>query len=259
MTDDVGRRPPFDPRPYLRDGVLEVRARLLWLRSEHPDARIVTEHVTLDEQQAIFRAAIDVPGGGHATGYGSATRAEGHDYIERAEEKAVGRALATLGYGIQYAADFDAAQTVEPAPVEAARETPRAAEPVPVRRPEPAAVAPAAAPVERLDEARVHRASAAQSARGEVREPRVRVVPRESDMESEAPAPQPPAAVPDSAEPEFEPADYNWTEFWRWARPLGYTRRSDLDKLLGVDTNALTPREVRQRLMEHRRLHGEDD
>lgn len=105
----------FDPRPYLRtintEGrqteYLDVRWRLVWLRTDHPNARITTEHVALDEDSAIFRAMVQIPGGGCATGHGSETREDWDDFIEKAETKAIGRALAALGYGTQFAIDFE--------------------------------------------------------------------------------------------------------------------------------------------------------
>jgi hypothetical protein len=117
--DDPTTRKPFDPRPYLRtintDGVqteyLDVRWRLAWLRTEHPGARITTEHVALNDDSAVFRAMVQIPGGGCATGYGSETRDDWDDFIEKAETKAIGRALAALGYGTQFAIDFESAST----------------------------------------------------------------------------------------------------------------------------------------------------
>src|ERR1051325_955155 len=69
----------FDPTQYLSnfDGrdYLEVKWRLLWLRSQHPDARITTEIVQHNEEGgfALFRAEVEVPNGGKATGWGSET------------------------------------------------------------------------------------------------------------------------------------------------------------------------------------------
>jgi hypothetical protein len=54
----------------------------------------------------------------------------------------------------------------------------------------------------------------------------------------------------------FEAADYNWTEFWRWARTLGYRNRTELGKLLDVEIDEMTPHEVRRRLLDYRREHG---
>lgn len=103
----------FEPTQYLSnfDGrdYLEVKWRLLWLRTEHPDARIITEIVQHNEEGgfALFRAEVEVPSGGKSTGWGSETVRDFHDYIEAAETKAIGRALAALGYGTQFCQDFD--------------------------------------------------------------------------------------------------------------------------------------------------------
>src|SRR5205085_9748772 len=111
---------PFDPTQYLSnfDGrdYLEVKWRLLWLRSQHPDARITTEIVQHNEEGgfALFRAEVDVPNGGKATGWGSETVRDFHDYIEAAETKAIGRALAALGFGTQFCTDFDFSANARP-------------------------------------------------------------------------------------------------------------------------------------------------
>jgi uncharacterized protein YbdZ (MbtH family) len=111
---------PFDPTQYLSkfDGrdYLEVKWRLMWLRSQHPDARITTEIVQHNEENgfALFRAEAEIPGGGKATGWGSETVRDFHDYIEAAETKAIGRALAALGYGTQFCTDFDFSANARP-------------------------------------------------------------------------------------------------------------------------------------------------
>lgn len=115
----------FDPRQHLRtlkskqggsSEYLDVRWRLVWFRSEHPDGVIATELVTHDLEQgfALFRASVSIPDGGSAVDYGSETRADFKDYVEKASTKALGRALAALGYGTQFANDFD---TQEHAPL----------------------------------------------------------------------------------------------------------------------------------------------
>src|SRR5947208_13907154 len=110
----------FDPTQYLSkfDGrdYLEVKWRLLWLRTEHPDARITTEIVQHNEENgfALFRAEAEIPGGGKATGWGSETVRDFHDYIEAAETKSIGRALAALGYGTQFCTDFDFSSNARP-------------------------------------------------------------------------------------------------------------------------------------------------
>ncbi|HEY7295350.1 MAG TPA: hypothetical protein VH916_09915 [Dehalococcoidia bacterium] len=94
---------------------MEVKWRLLWLRSEHPDADIATELVTLDLDRnlAVFKARVAVPGRGSATGWGSETADDWRDFIEKAETKALGRALAALGFGTQFCEDFDFGQGEE--------------------------------------------------------------------------------------------------------------------------------------------------
>ena len=100
----------FDASRYLtqvegRD-YLEVKWRLLWLRTEHPEAAIQTDLVEHREGYALFKARVALPGGGEATGWGSETAADFAEYLEAAETKALGRALAALGYGTQFCEDF---------------------------------------------------------------------------------------------------------------------------------------------------------
>ena len=105
---ETGRR--FDPTKYLRtiktrsgkqETYLPVPARLLWLRSDHPNASVLTEALKLDDRNAIFKATITLPGGAVAVGHGSEAAGDFGDYIEKAETKAIGRALAALGYGME--------------------------------------------------------------------------------------------------------------------------------------------------------------
>lgn len=142
---------PFDPRQHLGSlsiddrsiPYLEVTWRLVWLRQSHPDAHIVTEHTRLDGDQAVMRATITVPGHGSATGYGSATADETPRFVERAESRAIGRALLLLGFGAEYSADF----ILEPAATAPAVAAPAVAAPSLTA---PAATAPAvAAPTSR--------------------------------------------------------------------------------------------------------------
>jgi len=111
---------PFDPAQYLSkfDGkdYLEVKWRIMWLRSEHPEAHITTEIVQHNEEGgfALFRAEVEIPDGGRSTGWGSETVRDFHDYIEAAETKALGRALASLGYGTQFCHDYDFSGNARP-------------------------------------------------------------------------------------------------------------------------------------------------
>lgn len=105
-------KPAFDPSKYLtkvgQADYLEVKWRLVWLRETHPDAMIFTE--CLDHapgQGASFKAHIVIPGGGSADGHGNEAVDDFRDYYEKAETKAIGRALAALGFGTQFCGDHE--------------------------------------------------------------------------------------------------------------------------------------------------------
>ncbi len=101
----------FDPSRYLTKinnaDYLEVKWRLVWLRQTHPEAAVETELMSHDGSNAIFRARVTTPTGGSATGWGSEAMDDFHDYIEKAETKAIGRALAALGFGTQFCPEFE--------------------------------------------------------------------------------------------------------------------------------------------------------
>ncbi len=121
MSDEKrGDEKKFDASKYLTKlkgkDYLEVKWRLLWLRTEHPDAVIETDLVSHDRETrwCMFRAKVAIPGGGSSTGYGQEDAAgfagNPGDYPEKAETKALGRALAALGYGTQFTEEFDFAE-----------------------------------------------------------------------------------------------------------------------------------------------------
>lgn len=85
---------------------LEVKWRLVWLREQHPDAVIETNMVESSRDHAIFKASVQLPDGAAATGWGSEYREQFPNFIEAAETKALGRALAALGFGTQFAGDL---------------------------------------------------------------------------------------------------------------------------------------------------------
>jgi hypothetical protein len=100
----------FNPQEHISiiDGgaYLEVKWRLVWLREAHPDAVIETEMVESSRDHAIFKAFVKLPDGASATGWGSEYREQFHNFIEAAETKSLGRALAALGFGTQFAGDL---------------------------------------------------------------------------------------------------------------------------------------------------------
>ncbi len=86
---------------------LQVQWRLVWFREQNPQGTIETEMVHLDTEKklAVFKAIAADGKGGLAMGHGSESEHDFADYIEKAETKSVGRALAMLGYGTQFTGD----------------------------------------------------------------------------------------------------------------------------------------------------------
>lgn len=118
----------FEPAKYLSRvsgaDYLEVKWRLVWLRDRHPDASIQTTLVSHEDNIAVFRAQVEIPGGGSATGWGSESAGDFRDYLEKAETKAIGRALAALGFGTQFCPDHEfgaASGRIVDAPVKVSR------------------------------------------------------------------------------------------------------------------------------------------
>lgn len=124
---------------------LPVQWRLVWFRSLFPQGTIETEivHLDLDRETeeettvwnnetrrsekvvkrgkgiAVFRATVKDGLGGIATGTKSEKAASFGDFMEKAETGAIGRALASLGYGTQFAGDeFDERHRIVDSPVD---------------------------------------------------------------------------------------------------------------------------------------------
>jgi len=220
LADDGSARQGtgFDPTPYLRQlqgrgrgggaDYLDVKWRLLWLRKEHPDAEIVTELVQHDPQMAIFKATVTVPSGGKATGYGSETASDFPDFIEKAETKAIGRALNALGYGAQFG-DLQRPEDPVPdrAPAQPGRQAAPAARPVALPRPD-----------ERPG--------------------------KDARTKNESPG-EPPAVVPSPEVADQELVDYSWSAFWPWARERGLNGPREIENLIGQQVAGLSPAELR--------------
>ena len=98
---------------------LQVMWRLVWFRDEHPDWCIDTTALEVTEKSAMFVCKIfDDDNRMVSSGHGSETPGDFGDYIEKAETKAVGRALAMLGYGTQFTDDLDEGERIVDSPVE---------------------------------------------------------------------------------------------------------------------------------------------
>jgi hypothetical protein len=112
----------FDPNDHLITvtggaDYLEVKWRLVWFRNDHPEGQIFTEVQEHDRHEGYARVKARVQydrtmeDGTVKTAIAESTGTEiisdFPDYLEKAETKAIGRALAALGYGTQFATDFD--------------------------------------------------------------------------------------------------------------------------------------------------------
>lgn len=112
----------FNPNEHLMDlkgkQYLQVMWRLVWFRDEKPLWSIDTKLEHLTDTHAVFSAKIsDENGVQKASGYGSESVKDFRDFIEKAETKAIGRALAMLGYGTQFAPELDEEERIVDSPV----------------------------------------------------------------------------------------------------------------------------------------------
>lgn len=106
---------------------LQVMWRLVWFREEHPDWSIDASVIEADGEHAVFKAVIcDENGIQKSAGHGSESKRDFGDFLEKAETKAVGRALAMLGYGTQFAPELDEGERIVDSPV---KREPRKEEP----------------------------------------------------------------------------------------------------------------------------------
>jgi len=111
----------FNPNEHLIDlkgkDYLQVMWRLVWFREDKPNWGIDTKLVKIEDNHAIFAATItNEEGRAIASGYGSESIKDFKDYIEKAETKAIGRALAMLGYGTQFAPELEEGERIVDSP-----------------------------------------------------------------------------------------------------------------------------------------------
>ena len=97
---------------------LPVAPRIAWFRKDHPDWSIVTRAIQSANKAVVMKAVIKDAGGRViATARKKETESGFHDYIEKAETGAVGRALAMCGYGTLQAPEFDEGERLADSPV----------------------------------------------------------------------------------------------------------------------------------------------
>lgn len=114
----------FDPNAHMiklkTKDYLQVQWRLVWFREDHPDWSINADCLEHDQDHAIFKATIcDADGVQKSSGHGSESKRDFGDFLEKAETKAIGRALAMLGYGTQFAGtELDEGERIVDSPVQ---------------------------------------------------------------------------------------------------------------------------------------------
>lgn len=129
-----GKEQRFNPNEHLRqferrqrqlDGsyksvsvaYLDVKWRIVWFREEHPHGSIQTELLSPPGiSPAVVKGTVTLENGVTATGFGQCGEDDWSDWLEKAETRSIGRALALLGYGTQFCEDFD--EIVSDSPVE---------------------------------------------------------------------------------------------------------------------------------------------
>jgi hypothetical protein len=107
---------PFDPRQHLISlkgkDYLPVAARIIWLNEEAERYTINTSILKLEDTYAVVQATVTVfDKDGNAVKTATALKREDKthfpDFLEKSETGSVGRALGMLGYGTQFAPEFD--------------------------------------------------------------------------------------------------------------------------------------------------------
>jgi hypothetical protein len=269
----------FDPTKHLRQlrgrggtaDYLDVKWRLVWLRAEHPDAITEVEHVEISPDIAIFKAQVMIPGQGRAVDYGSETPKDFGDYIEKAATKALGRALAQLGYGTQFVGfELDENTRIVDSPVDrkrqpedddghaasqASNQRPAFTNARPARFPsegKPAEtmtleevkreIAPLEEQARRNDDALSNQEYARYNALDARRKALLAAQPRAAQAT--------PVARAGGGDEPVAIAD-DWTAFWSWARARDYKGKHDMAVALGktdTEVNNLGPAALRAAL-----------
>lgn len=101
---------------------LMVAHRIQWLNEAVENFTVSTEFLSIDDTQTVARALVQVFKDGKLVKSATATKRETKqdfsDHTEKAETAAIGRALAMLGYGTQFAiADLDEGDRIADTPL----------------------------------------------------------------------------------------------------------------------------------------------
>jgi hypothetical protein len=117
------QRQPDGSYQKVSNDYLDVKWRLVWFREEHPDGSIQTDLLSQPGvSPAVVKATVTLENGVTATGFGQCGTEDWGDWLEKAETRSIGRALALLGFGTQFCEDFD--EIITDAPVEPRQQRP---------------------------------------------------------------------------------------------------------------------------------------
>lgn len=112
-------------KPYM-----QVAHRLVWFSEENERYNIKTEFLSITESNAVAKAHIVVlDNNNNEIRTSSAIKSEHktnfHDFAEKAETGAIGRALALLGYGTQFTGDeLNEGSRLVDSPIDVAKKAP---------------------------------------------------------------------------------------------------------------------------------------
>ena len=110
---------------------LMVAYRIQWLNEETPNFNIDTEFLLLNDEQTVCKSTVSILDKDgkvvkKASGTKRETKKDFADHTEKAETSSIGRALAALGFGTQFAlADLDEGTRIVDSPVVDVKDSPK--------------------------------------------------------------------------------------------------------------------------------------
>jgi len=232
------------------DSAQATMLRVLWLRSEHENARIETELTHLRDDLVVFHATVTLANGASASGYAAEPLTMDDEpavTIERGETRAIGRALDILGYIVSPEMPASVSDQT-PRPVAAEPRTPPTSTPQ-----DPAASGSPPMVVNALRNVSLRR-------RGSETLPGAGIDPDTGEVIGPVRTSEPPGRMPSASSLDVAASattgdlpleDYTWTHFWRWARAHDLANKAQVEQRLGHSIDGRTPAEVRAELQQH--------
>jgi hypothetical protein len=121
MSNKIYMQSPYMVKLKGRDYLI-VAGRILWFRDEHPDGAIITTPIIAGDAIVAVKCEIVIDGTARASGMATVRAGKGTSWdgreVEKAETAAIGRALASAGFGTQFAlADLEEADYLADTPI----------------------------------------------------------------------------------------------------------------------------------------------